>query len=324
MVGASVVLAGQALSPIGPDGPTGSGDPTGRPTRSPALPQAPLLLLPALTLTTEPLAEVSGRFVEELPRDAGYRLRVYVNGELLRARRLPRRDEFTLDNVPLTEGVNSITLAVSGPSGESLHSAPVEIELDSTVPPIDLLQPSAGEAIYAPIASLRGTSEAGATLTVTNESTQQARSLVVPTSGAFEISVDLLGGFNPLRLDARDAAGNESHARLTVERREGSPSVRLRLARTALNAAALPTTVWLEAEVRDASGAPIDGAEVVFSLSPPGLPTFTYNATTLNGVARWPSVRISGEAQVGQGLATVLVTLSSGETLSASEFFTIE
>jgi len=326
VVGASVVFASQALSPTGPaDGPAGSGGQSSAPTRSPTtLPLAPLLLLPPTTLTTEPTTSLNGRFVEQLPRDGSYRLRIYLNGELLRDRRLPRRDEFTIDDVALAEGRNSFTLAVAGPAGESLHSAPIEIELDSTAPQISLLSPSGGQTVYAPATALRGTSEPGATLRVTNQATSQTASLVVADDGSFEIVIDLLNGFNELLLDARDAAGNEAHARLTVERREGAPSVRLRLSRTSLDAAALPTTIWLEAEVSDASGAPIDGAEVVFSLSPPGLPTTTYIATTLGGVARWPSVRISDDAQQGQGLATVMVTLLDGETLTASEFFTIE
>ncbi|HEY7599262.1 MAG TPA: hypothetical protein VH741_04975 [Candidatus Limnocylindrales bacterium] len=320
------MLAGQALSPNGPaDGPADPDEPTPRATPTVVqLPAAPLLALPAVTLTREAAVSLSGQLVEDLPRDAGYRLRVYVNGEKVRERRLPRRADFTIADVPLVEGVNSITLAIGSAAGESLHSAPVLIERDSTAPLIELTEPANGAVVYGPSVTLRGTSEPGASLSVTNRTTSRTVALVVADDGSFEAALELLTGFNELALESRDAAGNEASARLTIERREGAPSVRLALSRTTIDAASLPVTISLEATVRDASGAPIDGAEAFFSLSPPGMPTITFSATTVGGVARWPSVRISTEAQPGQGLATVLVTLPGGETLTESAYFTIE
>jgi hypothetical protein len=321
--GVSVVFAGQALVPAGP-GQAGAGSPAATTSTPARLPLAPQLAQPAVTLTSEPAISLSGRLLEELPRDAGYRLRVYLNGTLVRDRRLPRRDEFTLDELTLTEGANSITAAVAGPAGEGLHSGPVQIVLDSTPPSISLLEPAAGETVYLPSIVLRGTSEAGASLRLTNQATGRILGGEVGVHGTFALTIELLTGFNELRLETRDRAGNQAQASLTIERRLGEPSVRLSMSRTALVAAALPTAVSLSVEVRDESGAPIDGAEVVFSLSPPGLPTITYSVITVAGLARWDAVRISTDAQTGQGLATVLVTLEGGETLTDSVLFTIE
>lgn len=327
------MLAGQALVPGQPINPDRSPRPTPapsdaaasanpRPTPAAGLAAAPQLLPLEATLTREPTVTISGRLVEDLPRNA-YRLRVYLNGELLRTRRLPRRQQFTLQ-VPLVEGANSIALAIRGEAGESLHSTPVQIVLDTTAPAISALEPANGATIYAGSATIRGRSEPGATLRVTSLSDGSSTTMVVPDEGAFEVAVDLVNGFNEIVLEARDRAGNSARAGLTLERREGAPTVRLHLSRTTLELARLPASMSLRADVRDAAGQPVDGAEVTFSLSPPGLPTLTYNATTVGGTARWASVRIADQASAGEGLATVLVTLPHGQTLTASEYFSIE
>lgn len=320
--GVSVVFAGQALLPNDSQ-PASSNTPA--PAATPTLPlaAAPELLPPPATLTTEPTITLSGTLSERLSRDGEYRLRIYINGQLERERKLPRRDEFTLD-VPLIEGPNSITLAVSGPAGESLHSAPVEVTLDTTRPQIRDLEPANGQTIYSEQVLLRGSSEAGASLTVSNHTDGASGTLVVSSDGTFEVPLSLLMGFNEIRLSARDSAGNQANSTLTLERREGSAAISFDISRAVIPHADLPVTVSLHVEVIDEARQPVDGAEVTFSLSPPGMPTLTYNATTVNGVARWPSVRISSEAGHGQGLATVFVTLADGQTLTSSAYFEIK
>jgi hypothetical protein len=323
LAGVSVVFASQALGPGGAPGttPRASLPTAATATLPPALAAAPEISHPEATLTARPSVMLTGRLVEELPRDA-YRLRVYVNGELQRERRLPRRQEFELE-VGLDEGANSITLAVAGPAGEGLHSAPVEITRDSLPPAIASLEPASGTTIFDDVVVLRGTSEPGATLRVTNTATGTTSSSVIGDDGALEMAVNLAIGSNSIALEARDAAGNSATADLVFERREGEPTVELSLSRTSMTLAGLPTSMTLVAHVLDAAGAPVEGAEVVFSLSPPGMPTLTFDATTQAGVARWSSVRISDAATAGQGLATVLVTLPDGGTLTSSAYFTI-
>lgn len=322
VAGVSVVFASQAMGPGGPAATPRDPAATPTPTPAPVLAAAPELLPPSATLTNEPSITLDARLLEDLPRDE-FRLRVYVNGDLERERRLPRRQQFSLA-VALVEGPNSITLAVSGAGGESLHSAPVEVTRDSRAPAISGLEPASGTTVYAERATLRGTTEPGATLRVLNQATGSASTRVVGEDGAIEVAVDLVLGANELVLETRDAAGNEARAAVSLERREGAPTVELTLSRTSLTLAGLPTSISLRADVLEAGGAPVDGAEVTFSLSPPGVPTLTYNATTVAGVARWPSVRISDAATAGDGLATVLVTLPDGETLTTSVYFSIE
>jgi hypothetical protein len=329
LLGVSVVLAGHALAP--PDEPGRSATPVAAsPGESPpsvpdVLPVAPELLAPETALTAEPGIELRGRLNEDLPRDGRYRLRIYVNGELALDRRLPRRQNFSVARVPLSEGANSITAAIAGPLGESLHSAPVAIELDSTPPGLGLQEPPSGAVVYGEAVVVRGNSEAGASLTLANRATGWQSPVEVGADGRFEATVALAVGVNDVRAEARDAAGNVTRANLSVERRDGSPSVTLTLSRDRLALAELPTTISLRARVLDPAGLPVDGADVTLSISPPGLPTFTHHAATSAGTVTWSAIRLSRDgAQRGEGLVTVMVVLPDGTTIQQSAFFTID
>jgi hypothetical protein len=288
------------------------------------LPAPPAIEDPPPGLTTAELVDVTIRLTQDLPRDGRFRLRLYVNGELLRDRRLPRRNVFAFPDVPLVEGVNSITTAVSGPNGEGLHSRPLELERDTTPPTITVLDPPPG-AIYAEEVTIRGTAEPGSMLEVTNRANLTGASLSIGTDGTFEFSLALSRGHNDIVLESRDAAGNTHRTRLSLERREGSASVSLSVPTGSIAFDSLPTTLTIRARVFDPAGEPIDGAEVTLSISPPGLPTQTHVAISRGGMVTWSRVRIAREgAQTGQGLVTVLAVLPSGETLQESQFFTIE
>jgi hypothetical protein len=252
--GASVALASQALGP-GPGGPglprPGSSGVAAH-TATAALAAAPELDPPASTLTREPRMTLEGRVADDLPRDGSHRLRIYVNGQLERDRRLPRRERFSIE-VPLAEGVNTVTAAINAPGGESLHSAPVEVTRDSTPPALADLEPASGTTIYADSVTVRGRSEPGASLRVSSRTNGQSTLVEVGPDGSFELQLPLLLGFNEIALEARDAAGNEATASLTLERRQGEPSVGLSLSRTAIDVDALPASVALRADVRDAA-----------------------------------------------------------------------
>jgi hypothetical protein len=74
--------------------------------------------------------------------------------------------------------------------------------------------------------------------------------------------------------------------------------------------------------VVDAEGVTVDDAEVVFSLSPPGLPTTTYRTVTVRGEASWLDVSIPRDGAVaGEGFATARVTLADGSLVDVVTTF---
>ncbi|HSH21703.1 MAG TPA: hypothetical protein VK992_03685 [Candidatus Caenarcaniphilales bacterium] len=341
VLGTSIVLAGGALdgprSGAGhrrsPDGATGTGPPrsagagTGAPTSSgalaPAVPPPPTLVAPTAQLVTADVADIGGTLPAGIPRNAAYRLRIYVNDELARERPIPPRAAFNVRAIPLEQGENSIRASLVGPDGEGPHSEPVFITLDDTAPAIEVLEPDPGATVHSEDVMIVGRSETGANVTVTNQTTGRQ---IVSTArdGSFEAVFTLDLGLNDFSLEALDAAGNRSETRLRIIREETSAGVNLTLSHDQLAMEALPETITLTAYVSDDSGAPVDGADVTFSLSPPGQPTSTYRATTNAGVATWRAARVPREGAVtGRGFATVMVVLPAGRALQGSATFTI-
>jgi hypothetical protein len=332
ILGTSIVLAGQALqSPA--DGPLGSTPRPGdnpQPGSTPAIgampvPSAPVLNPPEQALVTSASVELTGTLPEGLLRDGSHRLRIYVNGELVRERRLPRRDAFKVDSVPLRQGENAVQAAIVGPGGESLHSSPVAVTRDDVAPIIRLMEPRDGVTVHSDTQLLRGRSEAGAALEITNRATSQAWEATADDDGRFEVALSLALGRNRIAVHARDVAGNRSRASIDVVREEGAAAVNLSLSRDTLAMEALPTALNLTARITDELGAAVDGAEVTFSISPPGQSTTTFRTTSSNGVAVWRAVRVPREGtSSGPGFATVLVALPSGRTLQGSARFTVQ
>jgi hypothetical protein len=331
ILGTSMVLAGQALqSPAdGPPGSTPRPGSTSQPGTTPAVgampvPSAPALNPPEQALVTSASIDVTGTLPGGLPRDGSHRLRIYINGDLVRERRLPRRDAFRVDSVPLRQGENAVQAAIVGPGGESLHSAPVAVSRDDVAPVIRLMEPRDGATIHSDTQLLRGRSEAGAALEISNRATSQTWEVIADADGRFEVALSLALGRNRIAVHARDEAGNRSRASIDVVREEGVAAVDLSLSRDTLAMDALPTALNLTARITDELGAAVDGAEVTFSISPPGQSTTTYRTTSSNGVAVWRAVRVPREGTAsGPGFATVLVALPSGRTLQGSARFTI-
>lgn len=324
-----MVVAGQTLgglpgSGAQPDEPSSTAHAVAGTTPSPipGLPGTPVLASPDVALVADETVEIAGTLPPDLVRDNELRLRIYVNGTLVRERRLPPDHDFIVRNVPLEQGQNEVRAALAGPDGEGLHSAPIVIQRDDQPPPLQLHRARDGEIVYAEEMLIRGRTEPAAWVSITNETTAQRAEVAGDEEGDFEVRLRLAVGPNEIVLEARDELGNRSRTSVTLVRAEGSDAVELTLSRDSLSLDALPSSITLTAFVTDESGAAVDGAEVTFSVSPPGQPTMTHRATSRAGVATWRGVRVPREGAVpGQGFATVLAVLPSGRTLQGSATF---
>jgi hypothetical protein len=195
---------------------------------------------------------------------------------------------------------------------------------DTRPPAIHISRPDPGSTVYGATETLRGRTEAGASLVVTDEALGTAVDATVEPDGSFEAQLTLQLGENSFTLTSEDAAGNRASARLTVTRQTSLGSAIVAVSTEEINVADLPKTVTITAVVRDENNALSEGADVVFSVSPPNGSTETYAATTTNGEARWPQMVVSGDRRaIGKWLVTVLVTLPSGEELRDGAFFTV-
>lgn len=307
-----------ALGPLGQlAGQLGLTGPSPLPTpgaTTPGPPDPPRLITPAIAATGEPRWDLTVALPPEIVGRKGYRIRVFVDGEQARQARVPRATEtFVVTDVPLERGWNTLTASLLGPLGEGPRSSAARVLYDAEPAPLTIEAPRDGQVINAEEVVVRGNTQADSTITVRNERTGKvARGSA--EDGRFKIKVEMGPRVNRLTVEVIDPGGHKTTRRLRVKKGDGKLSARLTISAALISADALPRSVTLRVAVRDPDGRPVNDARVVFSISPPGLPTSTYEAVTRKGDAVWPVV-ITDQAIAGDGLATVLVELVSGETL---------
>jgi hypothetical protein len=312
----SVAVAAQSISPGGAAGPSSTlslGSVAG---------MSPPLLDAISNPVTASAIDVRGHLAASLPDDGTYRLRVYVNNRFRRDARLTAgEDRFVVGDVPLAEGENTITATVSAGGAETAGSAAITVDRDTTAPVIEITSP-AGTTVYGDTLLLKGTTEPGAQMTLTNRTTGASTDATAAQSGDFSLSLHLQPGNNVLDVGAVDQAGNRDQQRLTLMRTESQASVTLELSRDSYDLATLPQTISVVAHVIGPDGKPANDAGITFSISPPGQTTVTRQATTVDGTATWADFPLTlPGAQSGRGLVTALATLADGETVAGSSTF---
>jgi hypothetical protein len=114
--------------------------------------------------------------------------------------------------------------------------------------------------------------------------------------------------------------GNEASARVVLTRADSLAALTLSVSKGDLRVEDLPLRLEAVAWVLDERGQPVDGIEVVFSLSPPNSTTMTYRTTAVAGRAIWSDVEVSGAGEaLGNWLVTALAVLPSGAELRDDE-----
>jgi len=272
------------------------------------------------------VAEITGSIPPQIAGRADYRMKVYLNGELLRNRRVPDTPEFRLKRLELAPGANEISVSLKGPRGEGERSDPITITLDTESPPIELTSPTEGQVVNGERARLVGTTEPGSRITARNEtlaaaSPDRPSTPVTGTAGpdgSFEVAVPLGPETNVLTLTGTDPAGNASTRSLSVVKGDAPTGALLSLSTDRLEIDRLPTTLSITVRVSDPDDQPIEGATVVFTLSPPGISTSTFEQLTgSDGTASWPGVTIPRDGIIASdGFVTVLVTTPEGTVLT--------
>jgi hypothetical protein len=238
--------------------------------------------------------------------------------------RVPAGAGMTVRGIPLRSGKNTITAAFVGPSGEGPRSTPILITLDNTRPTLSVKAPAQKATVTGPTVTVRGTTEAGATVTVAIAATSWSTVLTAGRNGRFAAVVDLASGSNQLTITSADAAGNATTATRTVVRSSGGAAAQLTLTPDTFRLRDLPQELNVLVTVVDVRGRPVDGAPVTFSLSPPGQPTSTYQATCTGGLATWSGVTLQRDGAIaGAGFVTARVTLADGTIVQTSAPFTI-
>jgi Glucodextranase, domain B len=209
--------------------------------------------------------------------------------------------------VTLTNGINDFSVTLVGPAGESESSPLARWILDTNPPGIKLTTPKDGAEINRKAVTIQGRTQARSTISIRNQKTNDSITGTAAADGTFSLSVPITTGSNVIRIAITDPAGNDNAMNLTVRRGSGRLRASLSSSHYQIYQKDLPLDVRLTVLVDDPDGRPLNGARVTFTLSIPGIPTITGDATTdANGQASFVT-KVPKGATRGSGSAAVLV-----------------
>lgn len=272
---------------------------------------APVILPPADTVLT--VRKVTLAITIPSPGEPlkGLSLHVYRNGDEAMDPLRVRDLSMNVKDIPLKRGQNRIAMTLSNAAGEGERSEAVVITVDDRAPRIEIAEPEDGSIVNSTLATVRGKTEPGLTVTVRNPGYGASEDAVADERGVFITEIRLDKATNRLEISTVDAAGNQAKETITVVRGDTEPEAKLTLSKNELRLDQLPQSINIRLELNDPDGRPLDDVPVTFTLSPPGLSTATYPTRTVDGIARWDGVLIQG-ANKGYGYVTARAELAGG------------
>jgi hypothetical protein len=210
--------------------------------------------------------------------------------------------------VDLTKGRNDLTATIIRSGVESESSPVVTVYLDQTAPKVTVKSPKNGTTINDANLTLKGVTEAKATLVARNDADGVSVTVTAAGDGTFQLVLPLEPGTNAIHVDATDLAGNVSATDLSYVQGSGEMGVNLSASLYQISVSHPPSSLKLTAIVTDPDGAPLAGATAFFTLQIPGLGPISFSATTgTDGRASFTTPLI-GKMTVGNGQGTVLIT----------------
>jgi hypothetical protein len=284
----------------------------------------PSLVQPTEPYTTEPTVDLVVTVPAALVGDTTQRIRVFLalaDQKEAPIEEVPLSDgPKTIIPVELTKGINDFSVTIKGPGGESEHSAVVRYVLDTSPPKLTITSPKNGAIVNRKAVTITGKTQARTTLVARNAANGSSIAGTAESDGGFSLSLAMSNGSNAITITATDPAGNVSEAKLSDKRGTGELSVALSASTYQIKQAKLPEPVTMTATVADPDGRALADTPVTFTISMPGIPTITQDATTdARGKASFKTTIPKG-ADVGQGSATVLV---SSTDFGSTEDYTV-
>jgi bacillopeptidase F len=225
-------------------------------------------------------------------------------------------------DIGLKLGDNAITVAYVWNGAAGPESNAVTVTRDGSAPSVDVVSPIDGSTTSGSQATVAGRAETGSTVRVKNVTVGSAANAETDTDGSFSASMVLVNGDNKLTVTATDTAGNETTVTRTVTRDPKASDLELELSHSSIQLANLPVALQITATLTNGTGTSDDGASVTFSLSPPGVPTSTYQGTIQSEQATW-TPQVPTGASLGGGFATAKVTLANGKIVTGTALFNV-
>jgi hypothetical protein len=297
-----------ALAALSPSDPAGPGTQGGiAVVEATPVPAATVLdtrvptVVPSITnpvsdsLTPEIDIEVDVEVPEEVLGRKFLTLVVLRDGQVIGEKSRPKTGGLvTVGGVRLLEGHNEITAALQGPGGLlGPQSEPVVVNVDRDAPRLELTAPTNKHKTFESTVEVKGTSEVGSSVAITNEVEGYAPgAFVIGPAGSFEVPVPLKKGRNVIVASSKDQAGQTQTRTLVVTRKDGKPFVEVKVPKQ-VKRSALPRKVKLVVTVVDSEGDPMPGATVSYSIGGDNRTAETFvDETAENGRSTWsPEVK---------------------------------
>lgn len=287
------------------------------------------LTAPTESYTNQASVDLSGTVPRAVVGQSNVRLRLYLTlkGQEpapIKEVAAPATTQFTIPGVELTKGTNDFTLTIVGPAGESDPSATVTYVLDTSPPKVTLTAPKNGTTVNRGAVTITGKTQARSTIVAHDSDSNASATTEAAADGTFSVTVALSAGVNGILVTATDPAGNSAEAVLSVRRGAGKLSVTISASTYRFSAKQLPAALTLNSIVTDPDGRPIDSAAVTFTISIPGVPTISVDATTDGtGLATFRTTIPKGATPGLSGPVTALVTTTEFGQATARTTLTI-
>jgi hypothetical protein len=280
-------------------------------TEAPA-PDAPVLAAPGEAYTRARTVDISGTIPGSFVGQADVRIRLYVaHGDdapaVVDDQPAGATVAFTFAAVNLREGANTFTATIVRGDAESDSSAAVRYVRDTKPPALALSSPEDGDTVNAKTVTVAGRTQPRSRVLVHNTDAGSSAATTAGGDGSFAVDVRLDAGANALTVTSTDPAGNSKSVTVAVRRGNGHLTASISASRYTFSRKSLPEPVTVRVTVLDPDGRPLEGADVTFTISVPGVPALTSETKTDSSGGASFSTTIPKGAMVGTGPATVLV-----------------
>jgi 3D (Asp-Asp-Asp) domain-containing protein len=175
---------------------------------------------------------------------------------------------FTARDVPLIEGGNVLTVTATTADGR-VGTRTVNVVRDLEPPHLSIDAPLAGEMVFEPAVTVSGLVNdivAGTVNASEATVTVNGRPAAVSNRSFVATSVPLAPGDNALTVVARDTAGNQAQASVTVHLAQGAAHVAIVSGDGQQGTIGAALSQPLVVKLLDAAGAPVAGSKVLFTL----------------------------------------------------------
>jgi len=298
-------------------------------TPPPPVADAPLIAAPSNPYTNVATVDVQVSIPADVVGKPGHTVRLFVTlpetpAQLIAQAPVGPTALVALQATPLVAGQNAFHATIEGPSGESDPSPTVTWILDQNPPQVTITAPKNGAVVNRGVVAVKGKTQARSTVLARNEANGATAAATANAEGLFELVIAVGAGVNGITVTATDPARNTGSAIVSVRKGSGVLTARLSAGAYKFSAAKLPADVQFVVLVTDPDGRPLSGARATFTMTVPGLEAILSSelSTAGDGTAVFRT-RIPNGAQVGSGLASVLVTTGEFGSVTDRQVLTI-